>query len=419
VKAHSPAKLRTAGGLLAAGLCAAILTGCDFGLSGAVPTATPIVAPNPTASPAAVATATAPAPATAAATPAAAASPTAGQPSEPSAGQTWKPAGLTGQQLFSVGGAGTPGAPVYVGGTGVYRTTDAGASWSQLGFDTSAQAEDIVVSPSNPRVIYAGSGANCAGGPPGGQFRSTDGGATWAALSEAPHAIQVDAANENALTAIRCDGVVRSADGGQTWTALPDPGVRQVGNLTAQTLRVAPGDSSMIYAVYVSEGGTSRIRVSADGGKTWGGDETAYPGVADLLIDAKRPQRAWATAQTGLLRTIDGGQSWSLSSTGLDAAHNTAGGGVYQLSALAARYDSAGDLAEVYVGSYGTEGFPGAGVFGSLDAGQVWSRIGDALGGRAIAGLFVSRESGSAGAQVVLYAATDDGVHKLSLGAGQ
>ena len=132
-----------------------------------------------------------------------------------------------------------------------------------------------------------------------------------------------------------CDGVVRSTDGGQTWTPLTDETQARLKNFVGDEVRVPASNGSMIYAVYVSEGGTSRIRVSTDDGKTWTGSDTDYSGLSDILVDDQKPARAWALSQNGVLITNDSGQTWTPDVTGLDAAHNTAAGsqGAYQLSA--------------------------------------------------------------------------------------
>jgi hypothetical protein len=402
----------------------ALLTACDFGGSPAGPTPTPVggvtgavtgTVPSGPTNTALPPTAT-PLPS---ATPVAA--PTARRTGNTTPGLTWQLVGLTGQELFAVGGSGKAGSPVYAGGTGMYRSDDNGSTWTQLSLGNSATVDEIHVSASKPQTIYAGSGANCYGGPPGGQFRSDDGGLDWTALKEAPASIQIDSQNPERLTAMSCDGVVRSTDGGQTWMPLTDAGQARLKNFVGDEVRVPSSNGSMIYAVYVSEGGTSRIRVSTDDGKTWTGSDTDYSGLSDILVDDQKPSRAWALSQNGMLITNDSGQTWTPDVTGLDAAHNTAAGsqGAYQLSGLAAQYSNAGAVVEIYTGSFGTESQPAAGVFSSKDFGQVWTRFGGDLGGAAIHNLFVTREQGTGGDQVVLYAATDDGLHKIALGSAR
>ena len=268
-------------GLLAV-LGAGLLAAC--GLGGEAPTATP-VAPSPTVAP----TATIPLP-----TPTSAAAPTAPRNGNPTGATGWQVAGLTGEVLYALGGTGALNAPVYAGGTGLWSTTDQGATWEDRGLAKGTRIAEIEVSVSNPKVIYAGTGAGCAGGQPSGQFRSTDGGATWQPLPQAPASIQIDGKNPDHLIAMTCRGVVRSADGGQTWTALTDRGAAALVNHNGTLVRVAPSDPAVIYATYVAEGGSTRIRTSTDSGTTWTDSGAEYPGLSDILVDAAHPQHAWA-----------------------------------------------------------------------------------------------------------------------------
>jgi hypothetical protein len=339
---------------------------------------------------------------------------------------SWRLLGLTGQEVFVVDGTGQVGTPVYAGSSGVYRTADLGLTWAQLSFDKRTRVDGIVVSPANPKIMYAGSGTGCAGGPPGAQFRSDDSGTTWKKLPAAPMSLQVDGKNPDLLTAMTCTGVVRSHDGGQTWTPLTDSDAAKLANHAGVMVRVPAATSDVIYATYSSEGGSTRIRVSTDGGKTWGGDGMDYPGVSDMLVNANQPRQAWAVTEScsatvcyGVLRTTDGGQSWAPSVTGLDAAHNTAAGslGAYQLSSLAAQYSSSGDLVELYAGSFSTDSLPGAGVLSSRYGGKVWIRFGGNMEGFSIHDLLVVGEPNGNGSLPLefLYAATNDGVQKVYL----
>ncbi len=407
-------------------VCAAVLTACDFGGSAPPPASTPsgvvtgtltVLATGPTDTPRAPTETPPPS-----ATPVAA--PTAPRSGNPIAGQSWRLIGLTGQNLFTITGPDQKNGPIYVGGLGIFRSDDQGATWAQLSFDNRTEVQEIHVSPSNPNVIYAGTGTNCAGGIAGAQFRSDDGGTTWTQLPEAPSSLQVDRGRENEVTAMSCQGVVRSTDGGATWEPLPDPLQARLPNYTGALVRVAPTDNSTIYATYVREGGNARIRSSTDAGATWTGAETDYLAISDLLIDAKRSRRAWGVFHDGALLTNDSGTTWTPDVTGLDAAHNTVAGdnGAYQLSTLEAQYNTSGDLVELYIGTFGTDSMEGTGIYASRDFGSVWTRFGGDLGGSTIHQLHVVRESdpgGGATDVIVMYAATSDGVFKILLNSAR
>src|SRR6476661_6876217 len=132
-------------------------------------------------------------------------------------GMHWDLVGLQGQSLLRVTGSQATDAPIYAGGDGLYESTDHGKTWTALGLPAGAAVQDIQVSAADPRVMYAGSGTPCAGGPAGAQFRSADAGATWARLPQAPASLQIDTRDPNILYGMTCHGVVRSTDAGQSW----------------------------------------------------------------------------------------------------------------------------------------------------------------------------------------------------------
>jgi hypothetical protein len=337
-------------------------------------------------------------------------------------GMHWDLVGLQGQSLLRVTGGASADAPIYAGGDGLYESTDRGQTWTALPLPGGAAVQDIQVSAADRRVIYAGSGTPCAGGPAGAQFRSADAGATWARLPQAPASLQIDARDPNILYGMTCHGVVRSTDAGQSWQGLADPDLAQDPTLTGARVRVPANPIGPIYATWLRADGSGRIRRTYDGGKNWGGSDAFFPMLTDLLVDDKRPQGAWALSQGGVVRTSDGGDTWKMTVTGLDAAHRIKDGemGPYQLGALAGQYTTSGDLDELYVGTYATPERPAAGAFSSGDLGKVWGRFGGNLGGRDMRGIYVAREKAATGPdRVYLYAATDHGVFKIALGTAR
>jgi MYXO-CTERM domain-containing protein len=195
-------------------------------------------------------------------------------------------------------------------GVGIYKSTDAGATWTQIAANTfgGRAFSRIVVSPMNGQVLYASImvtgdavGVGAKGHPlakgPVGVFRSADGGATWAALAgglpavdasdvamapDDPNTLYAAIAGHNANPA---NGVYKSTNGGDTWTKLsgglpPSPG--RIG------LAVAPSNAMRIYALIAqpddatgSGSATLGIYTSSNGGTSW----TATPGVANFMGD--------------------------------------------------------------------------------------------------------------------------------------
>ena len=112
-----------------------------------------------------------------------------------SAGQTWYPIFDDDKEVSSIGSIEVaPSDPnvIYVGtgdiitgggineGNGIYKSTDAGKTWRHLGLDATKQIPTILVDPKDPSVVLIGAQGNAhAKGRDRGVFRSTDGGATW------------------------------------------------------------------------------------------------------------------------------------------------------------------------------------------------------------------------------------------------
>jgi len=65
-------------------------------------------------------------------------------------------------------------------GNGIYRTTDAGKTWTHMGLDNTGRIARVVIDPANPDVVYAAALGHCYGPQPErGVFRTTDGGKKW------------------------------------------------------------------------------------------------------------------------------------------------------------------------------------------------------------------------------------------------
>ncbi len=241
--------------------------------------------------------------------------------------------------------AGRPGDPstfyVATASGGVWQSTDAGASWKPV-FDGQPVASigSIVVAPSDPNVIYVGSGeANIRGDVVAGNgiYKSTDAGKTWTVVWRQEGqigAMAVDPRNADiAFAAVLGHafgpnperGVYRTRDGGRTWQQVlgrdPDTG--------ASDVAIDPSNPSIVFAglwqarrlpwTMTSGGPGSGLFVSRDGGDSWTelAPDTGLPnkpwgkvGVAVAPSDSRRVYALIEAEDGGLFRSDDGGLKW-------------------------------------------------------------------------------------------------------------
>ncbi|HET7750464.1 MAG TPA: hypothetical protein VFK81_13845, partial [Terriglobales bacterium] len=250
--------------------------------------------------------------------------------------------------------AGVPGEPetFYFGavGGGVWKTTDMGRVWKPI-FDAApiASIGALAVAPSNPSVIYVGTGeadmrSDISFGD--GVYKSTDAGKTWrnVGLRETRHIgrIVVDSHNPDIVLVAALGraygpnperGVFRSTDGGQTWQKV----LYKDENTGAVDLAFDPDNSQTVFAslwrtrrppwsTYAPLGGPgSGLYKSTDGGSTWTeisghglpSGELGRIGVA--VAAGTHGPRVYAVVDAkqngGLYRSDDGGANWMLMST--------------------------------------------------------------------------------------------------------
>ncbi|HEX2609169.1 MAG TPA: hypothetical protein VHK91_17430, partial [Flavisolibacter sp.] len=250
----------------------------------------------------------------------------------------------------TIGAVGVPQQPnvFYIGvnNGGVWRTNDYGRTWVPIFDDQSTgSVGDIVVAPSNPNVLYVGSGEGVQRpdlSVGNGVYKSTDGGKTWTHLGlEGVQQIgnmAIDPRNENRLYVAALGhpygpnperGVYRTSDGGKTWEKV----LYKDENTGAIQVTLDPANPDIIYADLWAgrqgpwengawDGPESGLFKSTDGGTTWKKLEKGLPTTAEGLgrigfcVAPSNPSRLYATvdagAKGGIYRSDDAGESWSL-----------------------------------------------------------------------------------------------------------
>jgi len=250
-----------------------------------------------------------------------------------------------GGRVVAVAGHPTDPVTFYFGACagGVWKTTDGGAYWENVsdGFFETAAVGAIAVAPSEPGVVYAGTGEACIRGNVShgdGVYRSDDGGRTWRnlGLRDTRHIGRVRvhprdanvvyvAALGHAWGPNRERGVFRSRDGGVTW----DHVLFRSERAGAVDLSMDPQNARVLFAAVwqaqrtpwsmTSGGPDSSLWKSTDGGDTWT-DISRNPGLPHGVLgrlgvavsgaDGRRVYAVIEAEDGALFRSDDAGATW-------------------------------------------------------------------------------------------------------------
>ena len=302
-------------------------------------------------------------------------------------GVTWRPI-FERQNTFSIGDiALAPSNPevVWVGtgesnvrnsisfGDGVYKSTDGGKNWQQMGLKDTEHISAIAIHPQNPDIVYVGALGHAFGpNDERGVFMTTDGGKTWmkTLYIDKEHGVsdlEIDPTNPNILYAgmwsferkpwthrsgSEKGGLFKSIDGGRTWNKLTNGLPKLIGRIG---VRVAPSNPNVVYAIVEAKEGTlyrsddrgdtfkqlskqtnivsrgfyyTRLRIdpnnenhiyavastlfeSIDGGKSFRSiTGKTHIDYHAFWLDAKNPKRMWVGEDGGIAVTYDGGETW-------------------------------------------------------------------------------------------------------------
>lgn len=265
-------------------------------------------------------------------------------------GRTWQPI-FDDQPTGSIGAvAVAPSDPniVYVGsgeglhrpdlsvGDGMYKSTDAGKTWTHLGLRDGQQIPQLAVDPHDPNKVFAA----VAGHPYGpnqerGIFRSTDGGQSWQKVlykdeNTGGSDVLIDPTNSNIVYATLWEaregpwenggwmgpngGIFKSTDGGATFTQLTG-GLPQ--GVVQSHIAIADSNPKILFASVATKEGTKLYR-SSDAGANWsvatsdtrpagriGGGDLSVP-----RFDPKDPNIVYVTS-TVTWKSTDGGKTWT------------------------------------------------------------------------------------------------------------
>ena len=223
-------------------------------------------------------------------------------------------------------------------GNGIYKSTDAGKSWTHLGLRDGQQIPALAIDPRDPNRVFAA----VLGHPYGpsaerGIYRSTDGGQNWQRViakdeNTGGSDVQIDAANPDVVYASMWEvregpwedgnevngsggGLFKSSDGGSTWHPLTN-GLPK--DLSQIYVAIAPSNPQRLYATLSTAAGKLGVYRSDDAGDSWsqitadsrpagriGGGDLPIP-----KVDPKNPDVLYVVS-TVTMRSADGGKTWS------------------------------------------------------------------------------------------------------------
>ena len=241
---------------------------------------------------------------------------------------------------------------VAVGSGGVWKTENAGTTWTPL-FDNQSSYSTgcVTLDPQNPATVWVGTGENVGGRHVAygdGIYRSQDGGKSWEnrGLKASEHISKIIVHPDNSdilWVAVQGPlwkkggerGVYKTTDGGKNWRRL-------LGNnqwTGATDIMVDPRNSKILYAAtwdrhrtvaaLMSGGPGSGIHKSTDGGETWQELENGLPtsnmGKIGLAISPQNPDVIYAAIELdrttgGVFRSEDQGASWKKMSNAVSSA---------------------------------------------------------------------------------------------------
>lgn len=238
---------------------------------------------------------------------------------------------------------------LYVGtaGGGIWKTTNAGASFKPI-FDKYCQSIGaLAIDPTNPKIIYVGTGESNMRNSVSigdGLYKSTDGGENWKKIgldsTEHISKVAIDPKNTSVLYVAAPGplwsdsphrGLYKSEDGGKTWSK-----ILYINEKTGVAdLLLDPRDASVLYAStwefrrtaysFSSGGNGSGLYKSVDGGKTWKEITKGLPqkpfGRIAMAQAPSAPENLLAiveSEQTGLYISGDNGESWKPQSASLN-----------------------------------------------------------------------------------------------------
>lgn len=337
----------------------------------------------------------------------------------------WKQVGLAGNNVTSLSflSQGTNLAVLAAGPKGVWTGTYDYTQWEKRDVKMAEEARNGEADVASAEVMYVTSHTWCASGLPSARSRSTDGGKTWQDMTD--DAMTIAASNATTAYSAKCSGISKTTDSGETWTDLP------VTSHTSDPMSLATSpDGQMVYAAYLSEGGTGQIMMSTDGGNTWSdvtprnvpGDGFVAPGHLTFVTGSEgKPDDG------GLYLTNDKGvwflplesSEWKFMEkpqlSGEPEGNSSNYTAFFVDTAYSIEYDKPGPILYTARARSTETHLEGQGVYRSSDLGATWQSVGKGIETHVVNSLALIPYDASSGRVETLLAATEDGIWALTM----
>ena len=219
-------------------------------------------------------------------------------------------------------------------GDGVYKSMDAGKTWSHLGLDKTRHISDVVIHPTNPNIIYVtAQGAQYAPSKERGIYKTTDGGKIWKNIlsvnnTTGASSLSMDMTNPRILYASMWQhqrypwvmesggensGLFKSIDAGTTWTKMKFGLPKDFGKSGISVSRANP---DRVFAVIEAAGKKGGVYRSDNAGKTWKQVNSNRVNIArswyymEIFADPQNENTVYVL-NAPVMKSIDGGKSFS------------------------------------------------------------------------------------------------------------
>lgn len=220
-------------------------------------------------------------------------------------------------------------------GDGVYKSTDGGKNWKNVGLEKTRHISDVVVHPQNPDIVYvAAQGAAHGPSEDRGVYKSMDGGQTWKKVlyvdeNTGASSLSIDYNNPRILYAatwehirlpwqVRSGGtgctIWKSVDGGETWEKINNGLPKEMGKIGVSVSRA---NSDRVYAIVEAEKSVAGLYRSDNGGQSWTHmtnnalltSRSWY--YTEVMADPKNQEVVYVM-NSPLTKSIDGGKTFTV-----------------------------------------------------------------------------------------------------------